>query len=155
MARVVRGALRIVADFREFVTSLGAGAVPSKLAHPVNYTDDTSYDLVYSDTLTLTTTPTDLGLDALVSKLDGAAVAFTSVRGIVVEHVSGAGTANVGGSTNPLAIGGTIPVQPGGAVALAYAAGLPVNNNSTDTLRLVASAGTVVVRVLIYGNPTA
>jgi hypothetical protein len=153
MSRVVKGALRIIADFREFVTNLGAGAVPSRLAHPVNYTDDVAYELVYSDTLSLTTTPTDLGLDALTSKLNGAAVAFTEVNGIVVRHVSGTGTASIGGATNPLAIGGTIPIKPGGAAALQFGTdGLAVTNNSTDTLRLVSS-GTCTVEVLIYGNP--
>jgi hypothetical protein len=158
MAREVRSRLELDADIRESNTLAGAAQATAHLAHNLVHTDLTEYEAVYSDRLTLTTTPTDLSLDGLTSKLSGAAVAFTAVNVLIVKHVSGAGNALVGADgTAPLALTSadteSIPVLPGGLLYLNLGAtGSAVANGSTDILQLAASAGTVVVDVVILGS---
>ena len=136
------------------------GGQPAALSHKLSLrttrqdgTGDDQQDLVYSDRLTVTTTPTDLDLNALTSELDGSTINLAEITHVTIRNL---GSANllVGGSTNSVAFfsddSDILVVPPGGTFVWDDPNGLAVGGS--DTLRLDAASGSLSVDVLIAGQ---
>lgn len=152
----------------EFLALLGAGQQASQLIHAAGYTAelpsglaDGSIDRVYSDAVNFTTSNTDLDLVAgVTSKLNGAALTFADVCGVAVfnDGVAGGGGGNlvIGNAAAPLALfsapTATHTVRPAGCYLWTDSVGIQPAGGTTDVLRIVASAGTVAGRVVIWGR---
>lgn len=159
--------VQVQISITEVATLLGAGQLSGTLLHLAGYqaelangTADGSIDRVVSDAISFTTTPTDLDLVAGVpSKLTGATLTFAEIVGIAVFNdtpLGGTGNLLVGNATNPVAVfssgTATLTVRPAGMFMWTDGPGITPTGGSTDTLRIVASAGTVVGRVMIWGR---
>lgn len=164
MARLASGRFELRVSIEEVETALGAGGNRSRLEHAINYvkaiasgTADGEIDRVYSVEIDLTTTPTDVDIrGSLASVLSGQTVTMADFVGLVVEHVSGAGNALIGGDANSVPIfadtSDIVPVEPGGIVAKYSPGGVVTTAGTGDILQLAASAGTVRVRVALIGR---
>lgn len=145
----------------ESVAAKGAGGGnPAVLRHQLlrrasraSGTGDGEQDLVYSDRLTVTTTPTDLDLNALSSELDGSTLNLAEITHVLLVN-NGSANLLVGGSTNSVAIfaddSDIVVVPPGGLLLWDDPSGLAVG--ASDTLRLDAASGSISVDVLIVGQ---
>lgn len=164
MAREAKARLELKLSAEEFETDLGAGGGRSRLAHLVelvadllNGTDDGEIDRVYSDELTVTTTPTDLDfVGGVTSKLNGQTVTLAEIVAVIVVNESAAGDVIVGGDANAIPIFGaathTRPVKPGGADVWYAPAGVALVAGTGDILQLAASAGSVDCKVAVLGR---
>lgn len=166
MARQASGRIAIQFKMEEVETPLGADGQRSRLEHLLelaielaNGTSDSQIDRVYSDTINLTTTPTDLDLvgSTVLSKLNGQAISLVDLVAIVVLNTATSGNVIVGGDANAVAIFGaaahTAIVLPGGGwVWYGGPAGLVLTGGTADILQLAASAGTVGCKVGIAGR---
>lgn len=160
MARQVSGSVRLKIDVTQAITAIGLEEAAGTLRHPVLFertcatgTASGELDRVYADTLSLTTTPTDLDLaGSIADPLDtGATVVFADVQWLYVVNTATAGNVVIGGDAADLDPEATIP--PGGCLFVDYGtAGRAVTGASNDVLQLAASAGTVTCKVLVAGR---
>lgn len=165
MARTATGKVRVVVDLMEGSTALGVASATGTLRHLVDDiveyasgTSDGQIDRVYSGTLSLTTTPTDVDLvGSLTSVLTGQTTTFVDLVGVLVVNQSTSGNVVVGNDTNGVPIFGavthTLSVPPGGLFLWrAGAAGLATTAGTGDILQLAASAGTVTAALVLWGR---
>lgn len=158
----VRSAMQLTIKATEASTGLGAGAdKTSTLQHAIDIrrekasgTGDSQQDIVWSDQLSITTTPTDLDLNALTSELNGSTLNMANITHVTIYN-GGAANLLIGGAANSVAIfsddSDIIVVPPGGAFVWdGGPAGLEVGGS--DVLRLDADSGTLTVDVLLMGQ---
>lgn len=157
----------ISVDINEVAAPTSIGGKSSSLVHSfqkvldiASGTADGQADVVYSNVVNLTTTPTDLDLrGSLASKLDGSTVNFVDVVCIIVNNKATSGNIVMGGAaSNQFSgfFGGatqTNIIPPGGFSILYFGdAGLGTTAGTGDLLRFVASAGTVAAEIVILGR---
>lgn len=166
MARQASGRLAIQFKMEEVETALGADGQRSRLEHLLDLavelatgTSDGQVDRVYSDTLNVTTTPTDLDCigSTLLSKLNGQAISLVDIVAVVVMNTGTSGNVIVGGDANAVPIFGaaahTSVVPPGGSFFwYGGPGGIPLVAGTGDILQLAASAGTIGCKVGIAGR---
>ena len=137
---------------------------------PVNYwqafTDGTGAgqaQIVWSDSGTATTTPTDLNLAALPDTRDGAAVTvtFTAVKAVFVRNKSTTNALNVGGSfalTAAAVFPATVlyQVAAGGCYCVVSPTdeGITINPNGVRIARVAAASGTADYDIVFIGEGT-
>lgn len=124
----------------------------------VNFTrvfSTSEVDKAFFQTYTVTTTPTSIDLTALTDAY-GDSIAFTIVRQLIIRNKDTTNTLTAGGGTN-----GLVSVLPDlvGYTASSGSDGACINLTTTVTvdathklLRLVASAATISVDVMILGE---
>lgn len=156
--------IQIIVDVLEQQTDKGVAGARASLNHQldqrvtrVSGVADGEQDLVYSDVLAIGTSPTDLDLNALLSELDGSAVAFVEVTAIYIRHKGTTGTLLIGGGTVgvPIFSSTTDILELGAGGVFVWEsplAGVPVTEATADVLRLQASAGTISADVIILGR---
>lgn len=151
---------------KETQTGKGAAQLTSHLPHLLEVTanrasgtSNSQQDLVWSDRLTLSTSPTDIDLTALTSELDGSTDTIVEVTGIYIYNRSTTSGEDVqiGGDASAVGIFGAAAdyavLGPGGIfVWESPIFGVSVANSSTDILQLTAAAGTPAVDVVILGR---
>lgn len=164
MARGVTGLVSIGVDLVEHSTALGIGSEVGRLRHAVTQavtfatgTTDGQLDRVWSDEVSLTTTPTDVDLvGSLTSELTGQTTSFADVVLIVVRNLSASGNILVGGdaASIPLfsAANDVIVVPPGGTLLWYGGNGIAATATTADILQLAASTGTVTCGILFAGR---
>lgn len=170
MARGTKGKIKVVIEVEEFDDGgAGAGAETKRLRHPINYewewtsgnTDGTQMNQVFSNLISLTTTPVDTDLvsaSSLASQMDGQPVAMVDpcVVCVINNAASGSGDVQIGAGSNPwtgmLAAGDVANVKPQGILLWVAPYGAPATAGTADILRVVASTGTVDTKVLVAGR---
>lgn len=168
MARQARAKIRIEVTVEEIETDAGVSSAPARLIHQVKYekdftsgtTNGTQIDRVWSTDADLTTTPEDTDLQgSLASVLNGGnTVTIADLVGLVVvnDEASGGDDVQVGAGTNPVtafhASGDIEAVKPGGILVWIAPDGAAVAGGASDILRMVASAGTVPRRAIVFGR---
>lgn len=144
----------------------GVGAAASYLHHVLEFGETTyangtaanQVNRVYSADLTITTSATDLDLDALTA-MDGSTITFAEIVAVVVLNNSTTTGEDivVGGDANAVPIfsaaNDSIKVEPSGLFAwLSPVDGATVTASTGDILQLVASSGSISAEVLIVGR---
>lgn len=164
MPRQVVGRITVDVELLERDTDKGTGSGVAQMAHQLvtdvivaSGTADGQMDRVYSDALSLTTTPTDLDLaGSLASDIGAGTVVFAEVSLIAVKHLGTTGNIQLGGDANFLAIFGAaadfILIPPGGTFLWYAPAGVAVTATTGDILQLAASTGTIAAQVVIGGR---
>lgn len=158
----VRSTMQLTVKATEASAGLGAGAdKTATLPHSIDIrrekasgTSSGQQDIVWSDRLSVSTTPTDVDLNALTSELDGSTLDMANITHVTVYN-GGAANLLLGGATNSVAIfsddSDIIVVPPGGTFVWDGGPdGLAVGGS--DVLRLDAASGTLTVDVLLMGQ---
>lgn len=170
MARQCRGKIRILVEIDEIETDVGADSRTVVLPHRIAYewdfdsgvTDGTEINRVWSTDAASTTTPDDADLQgSLASVLNGSnTVVLADLVGLVVvnDAASGSGDVLVGAGTNPVtafhAAADVEAVKPRGIFLWVAPFGGSVAAGASDILRMVASAGSVAKRAILFGRST-
>lgn len=168
MARQCKGKIRILVEIQEIETDVGADSRTVTLPHRIEYnvdfasgtTDGTEINRVWSTDATATTTPDDLDLQgSLASVLNGSnTVVIPDLVGVVVTNdaAAGSGDVQVGAGTNPVtafhASADVEVVKPQGIFLWIAPHGGAVAAGASDLLRMVASAGSLARRAIVFGR---
>lgn len=154
--------LTLRATLTESATGLGAGADKTAvLTHLLDHrfsrasgTSSGQQDIVWSDRLSITTTPTDLDPNALTSQLNGATLNMARITFLALYN---GGSANLllGGATNSIAIfsdDSDIAIIPPGGFWFWDGGADGVVVGASDVIRLDAASGTLAVDVWTAGR---
>lgn len=168
MARAAKGKIRILVEIEEIETDVGADSRTVSVPHRIEYnwdftsgtTDGTEINRVWSTDADLTTTPEDGDLQgSLASQLNGAnTVTIADLVGVVVtnEEETGAGDVLVGAGSNPVtafhAAADVEAVKPKGIFLWIAPYGAAVGAAASDILRMVASAGVIGRKAIVFGR---
>ncbi|MEQ1565382.1 MAG: hypothetical protein ABMA64_07070 [Myxococcota bacterium] len=168
MARQVKGKVTVIVDIDEMETGVGANGDTTDCQHRIEYnwtfdsgtTDGTQIDRVWSTAAALSTTPEDTDLSGtLPSVLNGSnTVVLADLVGIVVANdtAAGGGDAQVGAGGSPVvgfhASGNVEAVKPQGLFLWIAPYGTAITAATADILRMVASAGSVARRAIVFGR---
>ena len=167
--------LQFIARFLESqALDLGTSSYPALIEYPTAAVNSGSpdfatgtasytFDRVWTDDRTLTATSEALDLHtSLTSKLDGSAVSFVEVGGIVIHNTSTTSELIIGGAASNQAFANLfgaaterIKVQPLGLFVWFSpidGAGLVVTNTSADQLKIDAGAATITYRIALLGR---
>jgi hypothetical protein len=153
---------------------LGLASLPHLLEYPtaaVNSgspefatgTGDYQFDRVWSDERTLTATSEELDLaGVLTSQLDGSAITFVEIGGILIYNSSTTAALTVGGAASNQAYVGLfaaaterIKVGPLGEVAWVSpidGGGLTVTAGTGDKLKIDSGAATITYKIVLLGR---
>jgi len=138
---------------------LGGIAGSSKLVLPSGSAAN-KQNLVYSDSFSLAATPTTLDLaGTIASKLNGATLTFTNIRGFALRNTSTTTGENitVGGNANGLvnwvtAVGDEIILGPSGLLVIhSPIDGYDVTAGTGDILEFDPGAATITAELAIWG----
>lgn len=166
MARQVQGRIAVSVDLAERNTAVGTGSAIAQLSHAAavealiaSGTSEGQMDRVYSDAITVTTTPTDVDLaGSLSSEIGAGTTTFVKVSMVYIRNKSPSGSGNVviGGDTNALLMFGaaahTLTLPPGGVFLWYAPPGVAVTAGTGDILQLAASSGSVELEYIVGGR---
>lgn len=164
MAREASGTLSVNCNISERSTAVGVGDGTTTLVHSLLYekvlangTSDGQIDRIHSESLSVTTTPTDYDLSgSLTSDTGAGTTSFVDLTGIIITNDSSSGDLQVGGDAASIPLFGAaadyILIKPGGIFVWYAPAGIAVTNTTADVLQIAASTGTVTGKMVLFGR---
>jgi hypothetical protein len=131
---------------QEVVGNIGTASFPCIQNFNQNYFSSTITKL-YSNTISVTTTPTSLNLNSLTDAF-GNAQNFGSVKSLYIQNTDPTNSVTIGGGTTPL-FAAQSPIAAGECYSKLNS---NLSTSSANLLQIVASAGSVSINIVIAGS---